>query len=139
MGRRNRFVTPKTTRLEISDGDYIDIKRELTVREEKQMFGKALKRMGGIMGETAEIQLDPIALRFAKVEEYLVGWSFEGDELDDKGKPTGNGVPVELTQAAIEGLEVETFEEIELTIEGHREKMAEEKKASGGKVKSAKT
>ena len=37
MGRHTRFVKPKVIRVKISDGDWIEIKRELNVGERKQM------------------------------------------------------------------------------------------------------
>ncbi len=145
MGRRNRFVKPETINIEISDGDTIEIKKELTVGEQKQMFTHAIKRMGGVMGEgRGEWDMDPVLLGFAKVEAYLIGWSFAEDVLDNDGKPVMENnkpvtKPVDFSPEAIQSIDETTYSEIEEAIDKHTEKLAEEKKASGGKRKSAKT
>ena len=145
MGRSNRFVKPETINIEISDGDTIEIKKELTVGEQKQMYGNAVRKMGGVMGEgRGEWDMDPALLAFAKVQCYLVGWSFAEEALDKDGNPEmENGKPVtkpiELTPDAIRNLDEETFAEIEEAIDKHEEKLAEGKKATGGKGKSDKT
>ena len=147
MGKRNRIVQPKTVRVEISDGDWLDIKKELNAGEEKEMFAQSIKQMGGEMDQDAKaddkvemrIDMDPVGLSFAKVEAYLVAWSFEDDEVDDSGKPTGNRVAVELTPEAIRLIDEGSFQEIEKAIDKHREALDNRKKATGGKLKSAKT
>jgi hypothetical protein len=144
MGRLNRFVQPDVVRLEISDGDWIEIKRELTVGEQKGMAAKAVKRMSLDVGETTQYDWDPVSVPFAAVEAYLVGWSFSEQVYDKDGKPEmENGKPVtkpiELSPEAIRSLDGATFDEIQGAINNHVEKLAEGKKASGGKGKSAKT
>jgi hypothetical protein len=131
VGRRNRFVKPKTISVPISDGDTIQIKRELTVGERKRMFAAGLKQMSaGGEGEDPKFDIDPVEMSFAKVQEYLVDWSFE--EEDDKG----DVIPVELSDDAIRNMDQETFEEIETAIDEHVEKLDKEKKAKSGKAKS---
>ena len=46
MGK-NRFVTPDTARVELSDGDWIEIKERLTYGEQQRLAGGALTRMSG--------------------------------------------------------------------------------------------
>ncbi len=145
MGRRNRFVKPETINIEISDGDTIEIKRELTVGERKRMLAQSLKKVGGKLGgQGVEYELDPILHSFATVETYMVGWSFAEDVLGNDGKPMMENdkpvtKPVELTPEAIQNLDEATFNEIAEAIDKHIVKLDEEKKATGGKRKSAKT
>jgi hypothetical protein len=124
MGRRNRFVKPKEIKLEISDGDWITIKKELTVGERKRMFAAGLKQMeAGAGDEDPKFNIDPVEMSFSKVKEYLIGWSFEEDEK-------GDVIPVELSDDAIRNMDQETFEEIEEAIDKHTEKLEKEKNAA---------
>ena len=133
MGRTNRFVKPEVIRLEISDGDWIEAKKELSAGEQKEMFAKSIKQMGGVMGKDPTWDMDAVVLSFSKVETYLVRWSLA--EKDDKGEVT----PVEISPESIRALDQPTFEEIEQAIDKHIESREKEKKATGGKRKSAKS
>ncbi len=133
MARRNRFVKPKTIRLEISDGDWIEIKKELTVGERKRMFASGLKQMQTSGTGDPKFDIDPVEMSFAKVREYLVGWSFE--EEDNKGEVA----PIDLSDDAVRNLDESTFEEIETAIDEHIEKLEKEKKATTGGTKQKQT
>jgi DNA mismatch repair ATPase MutS len=146
MGRQDRFVKPKTIQIEISDGDTIQIKKELTVGEVNRMQAAGLKQMTASKeGEVGKWDVDIPAARFAKVREYLVDWSFvepslnkNGEQIIGKdGKP--EVVPVELTEDAIRNLDEATFEELEKAIDEHTEQLDKEKKAASGRTKSAQT
>jgi hypothetical protein len=144
MGRLNRFVKPKTIQIAISDGDTIEIKKELTVGERKRMFASGLKQMQR-QGDEEEpkFDIDPVAMAFAKIKEYLVDWSFVEPSLNKAGEQiTGKDgkpevVPVELSEDAIRNLDEATFEEIEKAIDEHTEQLDKEKKAASGRTKSA--
>lgn len=101
---RNRFVKPQTVRLELSDGDWIEVKKELNAGEHRRVFGRLVKDMRA--GERA--QLDPEQVGLTKVVEYLVAWSLED-----------NGKPVEITEGAINSLDAQTFGEIVKAIDAH--------------------
>jgi hypothetical protein len=145
MGRLDRFVKPKTIQIDISDGDTISVKRELTVGERKRMFAAGLKQMTASGENEPKFDIDPVEMSFAKVKEYLVDWSFvepslnkSGEQIIGKdGKP--EVVPVELTEDAIRNLDEATFEEIEKAIDEHTEQLEKEKKAASGRTKSAQT
>jgi hypothetical protein len=133
MGRTNRFVKPEVVRLEISDSDWIEIKKELSAGEQKEMFAKSINQMGGVMGEEPTWNMDAVSLSFGKVETYLVDWSL----AEENGK--GDVTPVEISPESIRALDQPTFDEIEEAIDKHIESKEKEKKATGGKRKSAKT
>lgn len=73
---RNRFPQPDVERLPLSDGDWIEIKKELNVGEEKDVTLLSLREVSeGKDGQTRlthDYQLTP----FAKAVVYLVSWSF---------------------------------------------------------------
>jgi len=133
MSRRDRFVRPKVVRVEISDGDWIEIKKELTVGERKRMFAAGLKQMQTGPNKDPKFDIDPVEMSFAKVKEYLVDWSFVEPLKEDE--PEGDVSPVELTEASIRNLDEATFEEIEDAIDAHIEKQEKEKKATIGAKK----
>lgn len=123
---RNRFVKPQTVRLELSDGDWIEVKKELNAGEYRRVFGRLVKDMRA--GERA--QLDPEQVGLTKVVEYLVAWSLED-----------NGKPVEVTEGAINSLDAQTFGEIVKAIDAHEaavdaEIEARKNDTDGGKVSS---
>ena len=129
MGRRNRFVKPKVIRVEISDGDWIEIKNELTVGERKQMTAAGLRHVTAGADNEPRFEFDSVATAFAKVSQYLVGWSFE--EEDEKG----DVIPVKLSEDAVRGLDEDTYDEIVKAIDEHTEKLEKEKNAAGGGTK----
>lgn len=105
MGR-NRFVKPRTVRLDLSDGDWIEVKQELNAGEYRNVMARQMKSM--VMGERAE--LDPAQVGLAKIVEYLVEWSFkDGDK------------PVPVTESAITSLDADSFNEIREKIDAHEE------------------
>jgi len=102
---RCRFVQPDVIRLPLSDGDWIDVKKELNAGESRKVFTRIVKTMH--FNEKAEI--DPEQVGISKVIEFLVGWSL----TDASGKP----VPV--SEASINNLDGETYAEIVKAIDAH--------------------
>lgn len=111
MGK-NRFVTPDTARVELSDGDWIEIKERLTYGEQQRLAGGALTRMSGT-GYGAAIDLDFERYNLLRMETWLVDWSFVG----------ANGKPVKLSRAAIAALDPETAAEIDAALTKHIEEI----------------
>jgi len=121
-----RFVQPETVRLDLHDGtSWIEVKRELTVGEDRRYRSAGLRRMSQPNGETS-VEVDWTAMALARVEAYLVDWS--ATKPDGKGKEQ----PVPVTRAAIEALASEDFDEIDAAINAHIEAIAREKKAKTG-------
>ena len=120
---RNRFVEPETVRLELTDGDWIEVKKELTYGEEQRLAGAAMSVKSQLNGDKQvgdDIQLDMENERFAVLRFYLwlVDWSFTG--RDKK--------PVKLTKAAIANLQHETADEIDQVLTAHVARVEEERK-----------
>jgi hypothetical protein len=117
---RLRFVAPLSDRYVISDGDWVEIKRDLTAEEEQFLKVAGLRQMSGIEGKTdPAVEVDWGAYGMARLRTYLKDWSFR--DPDDK--------PVPVTADAIAAIDPETFEEIETVITKHRERREQEKKA----------
>jgi len=114
MGR-NRFVQPDIVRLDLSDGDFIDIKKELNAGENRRVFARLVKDMRA--GE--KITLEPEQVGLTKIVEYLIGWSF----TDQKGQP------VEVSEGAIQNLDQESYTEIVAAIDKHEEQIEAERAA----------
>jgi hypothetical protein len=111
---KQRFVTPETVRLELSDGDWIEVKGRLTYGEQQHLSGSALKSAS--FG-TSDLTIDYEAYAITRLETWLVDWSFVGAK--------GQQVPVSLS--AISNLDPATAAEIDAALTAHIEAL--EKKA----------
>jgi hypothetical protein len=107
MGR-NRFVTPETVRLPLSDGDWIEVKKRLTNGERRSLNTAALGKSMPIGQDVAEVAVDFAELGTARALIYIVDWSFEDD---------GHRVPV--SRAAYLALDEPTADEIDKALDIH--------------------
>jgi hypothetical protein len=123
---RNRFPAPHVERLPLSDGDWIELKRDLTVGEEKDISLLAMRELSQEDG-TVKFSMNYQLLPFAKAVVYLVGWSFH----NAKG-------PVKLEEeqrkrlAQLRALDQETWDEIDAAMTRHEEAVDAQKKSSTG-------
>lgn len=118
MGR-NRFVNPDVVRIPLSDDDWIEIKKELSVGDAKRIQNAALTFVAGERDEDRKIGIDMHRATIEQVFTWLVDWSFR----DSKDKP------VRVSRQAIEALDQETFEEVESAITAYAEEREREKNA----------
>jgi len=121
---RCRFVQPESVRLPLSDGDYLDVKRELTAGEQRGVFTDLIKTMHA--GEAAE--LDPKLVGTTKIVAYVLAWS-----LTDAA-----GQPVPFSEAALNNLTPEDFAEIAKAIDDH-EAAVEKARAARKNVQAGET
>lgn len=120
MGRC-RFVQPDTKRLEISDGDWLLVKKRLSQGEREDCFAR--KYISEVDGARPNLQqVGGLAL----VTAYLLDWSLLG--LDEKPVPI-RGQPIEDVEAALKMLDPEDFKEIRVAIENHEAAMQAERDA----------
>ena len=121
MGRC-RFVQPGIERLTLSDGEWIEVKRELTAGEQRHAQAGYVKVMQ--FGEPAS--LDPELVGKTKILEYITGWSFLGF----------SGHPEPFSESALDLLDMDTYREIEAAIDAHEGRVSERriarKNAPGG-------
>lgn len=112
---RNRFVDPTTVRIDLSEGDWIEVKRGLSYMEQERISSALMRSMS--TGDS-EIGIDWAKHRLLRMESWLTDWSFVG----------ANGKPVPLSRASINALDPETAKEINDAIDAHIERMDAEKK-----------
>jgi hypothetical protein len=114
-----RFVSPETVRINLSDGQWIDVKKTLTAGEEKAYRSAGFKRVSQRQDDNAnEVDIDWQAMAFARVDTYLVEWSAK--------KPDGKDMP--LNKSTIRNLDTDSFKEIDDAILAHIDAVEEAKK-----------
>jgi hypothetical protein len=122
-----KFVSPDTTRLDLKDGQWVEVKKHLSAVEEKRFRTAGMKRMSQRRGDNDEpqqdIEIDWAAMSLARVTSYLVEWSAKNPD----------GSRMKVSKDAINQLDSDSFDEIDLAIQAHIEKMADEKKAPSGR------
>lgn len=99
-GRRHRFVTPAIVRLALPDGDWIDVKRELTTGELFDLFAAM---------RNAQSAVDPSRVLLARAEAYLLDWSFV--DQDDR--------PVPYSPDQLRQLDTDSWRELWAALEAH--------------------
>lgn len=99
MGRC-RVVAPNVDRLSLSEGDFLDVLRELNAGQYVEMLRQQADRVP-----------------FAKVVAYLVGWSFVG--LDGQPLPYDLDLPEPVRRATIGSLDKATLREITTAVGKH--------------------
>lgn len=110
---RNRFVTPDTVRLPLSDGDFIEVKRRLTNGERRRLNTAALGKSIPVGLDVTEVAINFEEMGIARALAYIVDWSFEDD---------GRRVPV--SREAFLSLDEETAAEIDAALDAHVETQA---------------
>lgn len=104
MGR-NRFVAPKSVRLPLSDGDWIEIKERLSIGDARQATASFIGSYTKDGARTPNLE----TLGMGEVLAYLLDWSFR--DAHDK--------PVKVSLDAVKGLDLDTYAEIEAAIGRH--------------------
>jgi hypothetical protein len=111
-----RFVNPEVVRLPLRDAQWLDVKRELTIKEQREIFAHMI-RDGQYEYGTAP-QIDPEQVGRARVLGYVVDWSAE----------------VPFSADALDRVSVDTFAEILAAVDAHIAvvEVPDEKKAPAG-------
>ena len=117
MGR-NRFVSNEIVRLELSDDDWIEVKKRLSYAEQQRLATGAFSRMG-MADKEIELKMDSETFNCQRLLIWIVDCSF----VNAKGKQ----VPVTLD--AIKQLDPDTAAEIDDALAVHIEAVAAEKNA----------
>lgn len=123
MGR-NRFLIPEVTRIPLSDGDWIEVKKYLNNGDHKRMEAVGQKPPvfttdGGVI-----TPVDWEIYEIGRAAIYLLDWSFR----DATDKPVVLKSPDGVVSIdAIKALDIDTFEEINKAIMAHVVAMAKEK------------
>jgi hypothetical protein len=99
MGR-SRVVVPEVVRVPLSEGDYIDVKRDLNAGEYFDLLTAMADRQ-----------------KFAKILAYVIGWSFVG--VDDHPIPYSIDDPAAARRDTIGALDKGTLRELITAIDRH--------------------
>lgn len=114
------FPKPESTRIPLSDGEFIDVKKRLTHGEREDMFARISPNA---------FKVERREVRTAKVVAYLVGWSLTDGERPGEGQPVpmSPDLPESTRIDTIRSLDPDTFLEIHDAIDAHEDRMAEER------------
>jgi hypothetical protein len=88
---KNRFISDKVIRIDLSDGDWVEVKEQMSFEQFKEIFGKA----------DANDAMSNIGLALPLLKIVLTAWSFEQD-----------GEKIECTPENIERLSMSSIVEI---------------------------
>jgi hypothetical protein len=119
-----RFVQQgdNIVRLDLSDGDWVEVKKKLTVGESRAAMASVIGEVNTDGWRRPNLKV----LGLAEVAAYIVDWSLR----DAKDKP----VPFSLD--ALKNLEESFFDEIDKALDAHKAAMLaageQEKNAQGG-------
>lgn len=117
---RCAFVKPETVDIQLSEGDWIRVKKYLASGEEKRLQGAGLVALRSTQQEEARsaFELDFVRLGLATIEAYVVEWSFT-DFDGNQTKPTPENIAA---------LDPSIEREITAALKAHLERMAGEAK-----------
>jgi len=128
-----RVRRPATERLDLSDGDHLLVKTDLTAGEYRELMRAASRPLSVTATATGAsiptMELDPIAAGLATVLAYLLDWSFQDA---DGRKILIADQPPEVIKAALAHIDSDAYMEVQKAIQEHQTRraavIAEEKK-----------
>jgi len=138
----SRFVRPDTTTLQLSDGDWLIVKTQLNAGEQREVFNRLTRNNLAIdqHGIGGRMEIDPMQAGFSTVLGYLLDWSLTDD---DGHKVDVKNQPVEVVAAALDSLDLDSYQEIIEAVQAHEASVNErrllEKKRRGVDSKSLTT
>ena len=116
------FVNPaETRRLDLSGGDWIEVRDRLPFGSGERLRAGSLKSMSGGAGET-KFDMDLSTYNLDRMVAYIVGWSAR--------RPDGS--PAKAERDSFAALTEETAQEIRNALDAHIEARAEEAKQADG-------
>jgi len=132
-----RVRRPATDRLELSEGDFLIVKQDLTAGEYRELMRASMRPLlvttTATGAATPTMELDPIAAGVAMVLAYLLDWSF----TDADGRPILIAdQPAAVVTAALDVIDSDAYMEVQKAIQRHQgaraAALAEEKKTRTG-------
>jgi hypothetical protein len=116
--RRDRFASGAAVRLELSDGDWVLVRAELTYGQQRRLAGAALTGVSAGAQAAEHLKVDLAAYDLERLAVWVMDWS-----LVD-----ADGQAVVVSREAIEALHPDTAGEINTALDAHIEAL-EAKKA----------
>lgn len=117
---RERGVIPDRVRLPLSDGDYVDVKRELNAGEYRQLLYSQFKDSP----DGDKLVPDHEKIGIAKLVAYILSWSLVSC-VDHQPIPYDPQDPQELRRAVLDDLDTDTYRELIAAVSAHEAKQAE--------------
>lgn len=127
-----RGVRAETVRLPLSEGDWIEVKKRLTVGEERDLLSLAIRgyRPDG------SIDIDAHRLAFLKGAIYIRAWSLIGP---DGAIVWPVNVSIDKKVEILRSLDSDTLVEIEAAIDAHRAAVETDPNGGSGESGTDKT
>jgi hypothetical protein len=121
-----RIRRSETERLELTEGDYLVVKKFLTAGEYRKMLRDSVKPVtmqpgaGNGAAAAGALVLDPLAAGLALVLAYLLDWSF----LDADGRPLVIAdQPASVVRAQLDAIDAAAYMEVQRAIQAHQSAM----------------
>jgi len=107
-------VRPDTTRLEISGGDWLLVKRRLNAGEQRRAYARVYRE-----GADGKLQVDSLQTGLSLILSYLLDWSL----VDEAGHVlTIRDEDDAVKMAALDAIDYDSFVEIKTAIEQHEKR-----------------
>ena len=115
-----RVRKPATVRLDLSEGDHLLVKEDLTAGEYRELMRASARPVMVTQASAAAaptMELDPVAAGVATVLAYLLDWSF--CDADGRKIPVADQ-PRELVRAALDNIDADAYMEVQKAIQEHQ-------------------
>ena len=116
--RRDRFASGAQVRLELSDGDWVSVRQELSYGQQRRLAASGLTGIDQAAAEGERLKVDLAAYDIERLALWVLDWSFRD----------ADGEHVVVSREAIEALHPDTAAEINAALDRHIE--AQEGKAA---------
>jgi len=130
--RRDRFASGAAVRLELSDGDWVLVRAELTYGQQRRLTFAGLTGVPSALadqGQGQRLTMDMATYHVERLCTYLMDWSF----VD------GDGQSVHVSREAIERLHPDTANEIDEALDAHLASLEAKKAPPAGESGSGVT
>lgn len=125
---RNRFVTGlDTVKLDLSDGDFLIVKQELSFGEQSKLQHSSIRSMRTTKGDLNDETIFDLTMDAYELERFCA-WIVDWSLCDAKGRVVDIGSPHKKRQAMLD-LNTETATEIKDALDAHISALEEAKKA----------
>ena len=130
--RRDRFASGAAVRLELSDGDWVLVRAELSYGQQRRLTFAGLSGVPAALAEQDQaprLTMDMATYQLERLVTWVMDWSF----VD------ADGQPVVVSREAIEALHPDTAAEIDAALDRHIEGLEAKKGPPPGGSTSAAT
>jgi hypothetical protein len=109
--RRDRFASGAQVRLELSDGDWVSVRQELSYGQQRRLAASGLTGFDQAAAAGERLRVDLAAYDIERLVLWLLDWSLEDADGDH----------VVVSREAVEALHPDTAAEINAALDRHIE------------------